>query len=238
MSATAPAPLPRPQRDPDGDASAPAAPDGGRRPVLAVAGRPDPEAVTRTPAGDQATVPRPRPGDPHRFADDARLRMWLVPRTEPPAAPLRAVTPAYERPPVLGSPQALTRRRTPAAAGGADRDASATPAGPLPDPTRLCCAVVQAAVEGLRGVRPLAQLTRWVTPEVYDRLALRARLVQDAATGPSAARAGIRRVRVCRLGDGAAEATVVVDDGRRVRAVALRVEEHRGRWRATALEIG
>ena len=50
--------------------------------------------------------------------------------------------------------------------------------------------------------------------------------------------ASIRRIRLCRLGEHAAEATVVVDDGPRVRAVAVRLEGHRGHWRATALEIG
>jgi hypothetical protein len=31
---------------------------------------------------------------------------------------------------------------------------------------------------------------------------------------------------------------VVVHDGARVRGAAVRLEAHRGRWRATALEIG
>jgi hypothetical protein len=97
--------------------------------------------------------------------------------------------------------------------------------------------MVQAAVEGLRGVRPLAQLTRWVTPEVYELLQLRAELVQRAGQ-PVAARAGIRRIRLFRIGDAVAEASVVVDDGPRVRAVAVRMEGHRGRWRAVAMEIG
>jgi len=98
--------------------------------------------------------------------------------------------------------------------------------------------MVQAAVESLRGARPLAQLTRWVTPDVYDRLALRAELVQSAAAAPVPGRAAIRRIRVFRIGHETAEATVVVEDGPRVRAVAVRLEGHRGRWRATAMDIG
>ena len=48
----------------------------------------------------------------------------------------------------------------------------------------------------------------------------------------------VRRVRVCRLSQLVAEASVVLDDGDRVRAAAIRLESHRGYWRATVLEIG
>jgi len=111
---------------------------------------------------------------------------------------------------------------------------------PLPDPTATCCAVVRAAVEVLRGERTVQQLARWVTPEIYDALARRARLVLDA---PDAAAAPtrpvtVRRARVMRFGTGAAEATVVLDDGGRVRAAAARLEARRGTWRVVALEIG
>ena len=99
--------------------------------------------------------------------------------------------------------------------------------------------MVQAAVEALRGTRPLAQLARWVSPEIYEQLAMRSELTQRVLGRTDVPhRAAIRRIRLCRLGQQAAEATVVVDDGPRVRAVAVRLEGHRGQWRATALEIG
>lgn len=99
--------------------------------------------------------------------------------------------------------------------------------------------MVQAAVEALRGARPLAQLARWVSPEIYEELAMRSELTQRVrGRADIAHRAGIRRIRLCRLGGNAAEATVVVNDGPRVRAVAVRLEGHRGQWRATALVIG
>jgi hypothetical protein len=98
--------------------------------------------------------------------------------------------------------------------------------------------MVQAAVEALRGARPLAQLARWVSPEIYDQLDARAKLTQRVRGADGAHRAAIRRIRLCRLGESTAEATVVVDDGPRVRAVAVRLEGRRGQWRATALEIG
>jgi len=110
---------------------------------------------------------------------------------------------------------------------------------PLPDPIPLCCAMVQAAVEALRGARPLAQLARWVSPEIYDQLAVRSELTQRVlGQRDTSHRAAIRRIRLCRLGDDAAEASVIVEDGPRVRAVAVRLEAHRGQWRATAMEIG
>ena len=48
----------------------------------------------------------------------------------------------------------------------------------------------------------------------------------------------IRRARACRVDAHVLEASLVADDGVRVRAVALRLEAHRGAWRVTALEIG
>ena len=127
-------------------------------------------------------------------------------------------------------------RRTPGAPGGG-------PAADPGDPTALCCAVAHAATEILRGVRPLAQLVRSVSPEVHDQLEALAR-VRSAARGRRGSpptpqsRSRVRRARVVRVAPGAAEATVIIDDVDRVRAAALRVELHRGRWRVVVLEIG
>ena len=206
--------------------------------IAAPDGRPDAAGQERRRLSLAASAPAEvrDPDDAEPAGRDIGLRVALAPRVEPPAHPIRAEGPAHLRPPVLGSREALARRSALSPVGGAPP--LTDPVGPLPDPTRMCCAMVQAAVEGLRGARPLAQLTRWVSPEVYDRLALRAQLVQGAGTPLTTGRAGIRRIRVCRIGHDTAEATVVVDDGPRVRAVAVRLEGHRGRWRATAMEIG
>ena len=48
----------------------------------------------------------------------------------------------------------------------------------------------------------------------------------------------VRRVHVCQIVPGVVEASVVVHDGNHLRAAAVRLEVRRGRWRATALEIG
>lgn len=170
----------------------------------------------------------------------AAPRARLAPVAEPPARMLAAVGPVLAPVPAAGSREAADRDSGSGGAGGRPTVSHGSPQpGPLPDPTPLCCSMVQAAVEALRGTRPLSQLARWVLPEIYEQLALRSELTQrvlgrDAGTH----RATIRRIRLCRLGDSTAEATVIVDDGPRVRAVAVRLEGHRGQWRATALEIG
>lgn len=131
--------------------------------------------------------------------------------------------------------------------------ARVTRAGQLSDPSALCCAVAHAAVDAFHGTRPLSQLARLVSPGVYDQLSARARAQQEVnkvngVAVPSRARAQsgratrattrVLRARVLRVSPVAAEATVVVLDGSRVRAAALRVEEFRGRWRVSVLQIG
>jgi hypothetical protein len=112
----------------------------------------------------------------------------------------------------------------------------------LPDPTAQVCRVVRAAVEVLRGERPAAQLARWVTPQVYDQLLERGRLMREAQHSrpprPKAHAATVRRVRMVRLGASSAEATVILHDEGRVRAAAVRLEARRGVWRVAVLEIG
>ncbi|WP_237843435.1 Rv3235 family protein [Cellulosimicrobium cellulans] len=109
---------------------------------------------------------------------------------------------------------------------------------PLPDPTALCCAVVRAAVEVVRGERTVGQLARWVSPEIFETLARRSRLVADGPRPTTTRPVSVRRARVLRIGEGVAEGTVVVEDGDRVRAAAARLEARRGTWRVVALEIG
>ncbi len=99
--------------------------------------------------------------------------------------------------------------------------------------------LVRAAVEVLTGSRPTAQLARWLSAELYESLARRAGLAVRILGRPDPALcARVRRVRCTEVRPGVHEAAVVVHDGVRIRAAAVRVECHRGRWRATALEIG
>ena len=133
------------------------------------------------------------------------------------------------------APVGVPTETRPSAARTPCRSAPVSP----PDPLKSCCALVQAAVETIRGIRPIGQLVRWVTPQVYDAVAKRAGLtVRVRGDLRDGHRTTIRHVRLCRLGERAFEASVVVDDGPRVRAVAVRMELHRDGWRAVALEIG
>ncbi len=118
------------------------------------------------------------------------------------------------------------------------RPGAAHQEGVVPDPSAMCCSVVQAAVEVLRGIRPLTQLARWLSPEVYEALSRRREVTTAGGAPVSTLQARIRRARVVRIGQSAAEATVIVQDHHRVRAAAIRVEHLRGSWRVVAFELG
>lgn len=108
--------------------------------------------------------------------------------------------------------------------------------------------VAQGALEVLGGSRPLQQMARWLDPENYERLQLRANLVRCISSAPikpggqvqasTHRHVVVRSARVCPVSPGIYEASVVAFDQKRVRAVALRIEQRRGMWRVTALEIG
>ncbi len=155
------------------------------------------------------------------------VRASLAPRHDSPATLVRAA-PSVQAP--LDRPAGVhPSRRT---------HVTGAEVGEAPDPMPVCCALAQAAVEVIRGARPLGQLVRWLTPGVYDAVARRAALTAGTRNSQTGMRTTIRRVRLCRFGTDAVEATVVVDDGPQVRAVALRMELRRGTWRGVALEIG
>jgi hypothetical protein len=103
----------------------------------------------------------------------------------------------------------------------------------LPEPRRWGARLVQAVVEVLAGERPVAQLLRWTTDDVY------AQLVGDRRPPrTSVSRAVVRSIHVCEPVDGVAEVAATVRQGPRTVAVALRLEGLDGRWLATALVVG
>lgn len=107
----------------------------------------------------------------------------------------------------------------------------------LPDPQQWAAHIAQAIVEVMAGSRAAPQVLRWTTPEVYAVVARRGAL--SARRGaPAAHRAKVRRVVLCEPADGVAEASAVVIDGPRVRALALRLVGLDGRWRVEALQVG
>jgi len=100
---------------------------------------------------------------------------------------------------------------------------------------------VTAVVEGVGGDRPVRQLMRWTTPEVYDDLAEQAEAVAWATN--TGARARTERPRLVSLRvsyptDDVAEVCGHVRHGCRGRAVALRLEQHLDHWVCTAIQLG
>lgn len=115
-----------------------------------------------------------------------------------------------------------------------------TPRADLPDPREWAARIGQALVETMAGLRPPTQLVRWVLPDAYAgiaRASLTAQRRLSTAKGSHRRRILIRRVDVCEPADGVAEVSLVVQDGHRVRALALRLVGRDGRWRVEALQL-
>lgn len=105
----------------------------------------------------------------------------------------------------------------------------------------LAGAIGRGVVEIIRGHRSPSALRPWLAPDVLAQLTRRAELAKRLADGPRRSPGtGLRLggVRVCVVTDRAVEASVVVREPHRARALALRLELQRGRWKVTALEIG
>jgi hypothetical protein len=97
---------------------------------------------------------------------------------------------------------------------------------------------VQAIVEVTSGARPVGQLIRWTTTDVYDTI--QRRIARAGLLGETGKRVGaiVRSVRVDEPVDGVAEVCAVIQHGARCRAIALRLEGVDGRWQCTALQVG
>lgn len=123
--------------------------------------------------------------------------------------------------------------RTAAAPGGEEREICA-----------ITRATVQAAVEVLAGTRPIHQLARRLDQRCLAVLQHRAALTRRVAAraprkmGLLHRNASVRSVRACAVAPDIYEASAVVIDELRVRAVAVRLERSKNVWRVTALEIG
>ncbi len=101
-----------------------------------------------------------------------------------------------------------------------------------PDPIRLAGLLARAWLEVRAGHRPLAQLDGLLSPAVRRRL--RHQLPTGTRDRPSG------HVRVTRLigstpAAGVREVAVLVEHEQRLTAIAVRMERHRGSWRATEL---
>jgi len=137
-----------------------------------------------------------------------------LPATPPPARHLRLVAPTPESLEAMGEG--------------------------LPSPAPWVARLAPAVIEVAAGERPAGQLTRWVTREIRETLARRGAAAQRHPAGkdraPQCRR--VRSVRVTSPAPGVIEASAVVIGSTRARAVAMRLEAVRGRWLATAMELG
>jgi hypothetical protein len=100
-----------------------------------------------------------------------------------------------------------------------------------------------AIVEIVGGDRPVSQVLRWTTPEVYQDLSRRTHLVARAV-GTRPGSGTVQSVRPQLVGshtsfvsERCAEVSLHVRYGERSRAVAVRFELIRDRWQVSALEF-
>lgn len=113
---------------------------------------------------------------------------------------------------------------------------------------REVCAIVQgtvqAALEVLSGTRPVNQLARRLDPRCLNALQQRAALIRRSRPGSSQSapllhrNPAVQSIRACEITSDVYEATAVVVDEMRARAVAVRLERSNRVWRVTVLEIG
>lgn len=112
---------------------------------------------------------------------------------------------------------------------------------PLPDPTPLLRNLTQGILEVIAGMRPIEHLARWVSEEAFRTLVIRSNLAARArsARGVRATTSPlvVTTVRCTWPADNAVEATVIVAGRARTRAVAIRLDEFRGRWRASSIAL-
>ena len=109
---------------------------------------------------------------------------------------------------------------------------------PVQRGTQNAATALKAASEVLAGLRPVDHLVRWTSPSLFEALARRAGLAARILGGQSSPRRPrIRSVRTELTMSGACEATVLLEEGNRVRAAAARLELLRERWILTGLEM-
>lgn len=101
-----------------------------------------------------------------------------------------------------------------------------------------------AFVEAELGLRPFRQLGSWIEWELFHKL--RARVERTASGQYLAIRSGTSKVpsiipigvRAALQTNGDWETSMTIRVGQRARAIAMRLQLHRERWRVTAFEIG
>lgn len=108
----------------------------------------------------------------------------------------------------------------------------------LPDPQPWGRRLLIGLIEAAGGRRPLHQVAGLLSPSIAQGLGADLERAAQAGTRHWLHRASLRSIRASEPADGVAELSATIEVGPRVRAVALRLEDHRGRWRCTRLQLG
>jgi hypothetical protein len=108
----------------------------------------------------------------------------------------------------------------------------------LPDPVTWGRRLLIGIIETAGGRRPLQQLAAMLSPSVAAGLGADFERAAQRRTPHWTHAATVRSVHASEPADGVAELNATVQAGRRVRAVALRLEAREGRWRCTRLQLG
>ena len=108
----------------------------------------------------------------------------------------------------------------------------------LPDPARWSHRLLTGLAESAAGRRPMQQLSGLLTPSVSYGLTQDFEKANRSRRRHWIAAARVSQVRASQPSEHAAEVSATVRVGNRVRAIALRIEEHRGGWRCTRLQLG
>ncbi len=172
-------------------------------------------------------VPLAEPPYDDELPDGGRLRLVrtggsaLAPAPELPApAPLRLLPPPSPEGP---APDLAT-----------DDEPGRTPLTELPPARPFALALVQRLLEVLAGLRPVGQLQRDTSLELYDELAATVP-TGPRAGGPRPTRRDVRSLHLQEHPEGVAEVCATVHRGGRVTALAFRLEGRSGAWRCTEL---
>lgn len=194
-----------------------------------------------------ATLTYQKPLVAHRVPPEQSFRFRTG--TRPPTETLRLRRPAPRLDPTPGFNHphqtkenlfAFLSSDSPCAAGETTRAV-------LPNPRRWAAQIARCSLEAIEGVRPISQLNRWLSPLEYRRLeqrkdsVARGQLPNALRTSRTDSRFGpisILSAHCHQTINGAQEAIVILHDGKRGRASAIRLEAQNDRWVATSVKIG
>lgn len=151
-------------------------------------------------------------------------------RTQQPARPHTGPIPSHPAPAApfrWSTPRQIARSPRPAPRPVPERDVLRSD---LPDPGPWAALLARAIVEVVTGARQAPQLRRWLLPDLYAALV-------SVHLSPCARGTTPIHVRTCAIDEKHTEVAVIVATATRTYALALRLEEYRGRWMTTALEL-